>query len=457
MNIIFTSYEAVPFFKTGGLGDVAGSLPLCLSKHGVKTFLTLPKYSFIKLPGPVNKMTDISLSFDNKQDKVGIYTMDHKKGVILTLIDHPLLKDPMNYGDKVYNFTLFSFAVVEMAKYLNLNKIPVSLIHTNDWFGAFVSYFTKQQNMPVSTLFTIHNLSHKGLVKSNNSVFDGVKKEGYKSSMEVGIVYSDHVNTVSPTYAKEIVYTKIGGNYKKLLYKNRFKVTGILNGIDLEFWNPRTDQFLYTQLRSDFSKWKNENKSFLRKKFKVVSNSQVALVSFIGRLDPNQKGIDLLIKALETTLKENLYQCVILGTGDKLWARKIGALVSRYPGKVVFIDKFDEALSHQVYAASDIILIPSKFEPCGLVQMIAMRYGTLPLVRKTGGLADTVKHNINGFVFENYSATELSRTLRLALKMFKDNPEKIKKMQETAMKEDFSWDKSAKEYKKLYSRLISHR
>ena len=455
MNILFATYEASPFYQTGGLGDVAGRLPLWLAKHNITTYLTLPKYSFLKLPGIIKKATDLTVSFDNLcNEKVGLYMMEYKKGVILTLLDHKLLKDPMNNGDKVYNFAFFSKAIVEASKYLKTQNKKISLIHANDWFSAFTMYFIKMQKLPISTLFTIHNLSHKGKLNTDNATFKKVMAEGYKSSMEVGIVYSDHVNTVSPTYAREIVYTKGGGSFRKLLYAYKSKVTGILNGIGTQYWNPKTDRFLKTHLKNNVKLWKNENKKLLLKKLKLDLNKDIPLVSFIGRLDPKQKGIDLLYKALESTLKEFACQCVILGTGDQRWEKKLGSLVARFPGKVAFINRFDGKLSHEIYAGSDILIVPSKFEPCGLIQMIAMRYGALPLVRKTGGLADTVKDKVNGFVFDKYSATELTRTLRLALKMFKDNPEKAQTMIKTAMKEDFSWDKSAREYKKLYQKLL---
>lgn len=461
MKILFCSYEAAPFFKRGGLGDVAGSLPLSLAKIGIETTLILPGYEFLKLPQKPVSLGTFVINFNHQQGKVGLFKLHVSDRVNLYLLYHDLLKNlGQDEKEKIVVFTFFAKAIATL---LSLNKKEFDqfdLVHLNDWHTAavsyFVSFFDKAHQIP--TILTIHNLLYQGKIpKERLASLIGRKVEDthYEGLLELGIKYTDFITTVSPTYAKEIIRTRRGFNLRRLLFEKRDKMTGIINGIDTKRWNPATDTFISNKFDlTNFAKVKVENKLKMQKELKLKVGISEILVSFIGRLEPHQKGIDLILKMLEETVKEHSFQLVILGTGYYTWAKRIGRFVNEHPKNISFINKFDEKLSHKIYAASDIILIPSKFEPCGLIQMIAMRYGTLPLVRKTGGLADTVKDGKNGFVFESYSPTELARTLRMVLKIFREDPSKIQQMRIAAMKEDFSWDKSAREYKKLYQKVI---
>lgn len=463
MKILYCSFEASPFFKMGGLGDVAGSLPLALAKVGISVTLILPGYKFLKLPNKSESLGSFIVDFNRKQEKVFLHKMPVIRGVSLYILYHPFLSQ-FNHQEKgVAQYTFFSKAIAETLS-LNPNIYgKFDLVHLNDWHTAsvayFLSFFNKQSRLPC--ILTIHNMLYQGsLDKEKLAALIGseIKDKDYQALLGLGIRFSDYVTTVSPTYAKEIIKTRKGMNLRELLYEKRDKITGILNGIDVQKWDPQFDEMITSKYNlTNVTEGKTVNKLALQKEFKLMTNPFSVLVSFIGRLEPRQKGIDLIIKMLKELIGERNFQLVILGTGHPVWAKRIRKFVEMHPKNISFINRFDEKLSHRIYASSDLILIPSKYEPCGLVQMIAMRYGTLPLVRLTGGLVDTVKEGINGFTFKEYSATALARTLRLALKMFKENPGKIAKMRETAMKEDFSWDKSAKEYQKLYRKVIKEK
>lgn len=462
MRILYASYEVAPLFQTGGLGEVAYSLSSALAKVGIEVTLVLPWYQAVSLTKKPKEIGRFSLEFNNHKQIVGVFSLSLQKNISLYLFDHPFLKMAIEKRDKAKKFIFFSKAIVEMLTCYNRQKFGVfDILHLNDWHTAPVSFFifrlTNRNSYP-PTILTIHNLLYQGTIKKEKLINllqlkpDEINQTD--SILGIGILYADYITTVSPNYAYEITHTKLGFNLQRLLLKKRKQILGILNGIDYQKWNPKTDPAIYQKYDSQkVFPAKIHNKTALQKELKLPVNSSLPLISFIGRLEPRQKGIDLLYSLLKNMLPEKNFQFVLLGTGNPYWARKISLLVSRYHQNFAFINKFDEVLSHKIYAASDIILIPSRFEPCGLVQMIAMRYGTLPLARKTGGLSDTVKDRLNGFVIEKYSPTALARTLRLAIKMFKDNPEKIAKMRKRAMKEDFSWDKSAREYKKLYQKI----
>lgn len=462
MNILFATYEAAPFFQTGGLGEVARSLPKALANLDINITLILPKYEVLKLPQTPTKLGQFEIEFDDKKEKINIFKLPVGRRISLYLVDHPFLNEAIEKKDKAEKFILYSKAISYMVTFGDEEIFgKFDIIHLNDWHSSAVSFFLKKMDevaLTPPTILTIHNLNYQGQIDKNR-ICELLRIKRYKPNfntvMEAGITHASHITTVSPTYAKEIIHTKLGLQFQKLFYQRRNNITGILNGIDYDLWDPQTDKFSNHRFNQDnCTEGKKNNKIALQKELKLSLSELTPLVSFIGRLEPRQKGIDFILATLRTLLPERTSQFTLLGTGDLVWTKKIGNLITKYPKNIAFINRFDEKMAHKIYAASDIVLIPSKYEPCGLVQMIAMRYGTLPLVRKTGGLADTVKDGVNGFVFESYSPTALARTLRLALKLFHDNPDKIAKMRQTAMKEDFSWAKSAREYKKLYKKVI---
>lgn len=469
MNILFASYEAVPFFKKGGLGDVAGALPLALAKAGIKITLILPKYKCLYLPHKTYNVGHFQMGFVKKNETIQIMKMNIKKGVCLYLVHHPYLNEVKEDEYKEFHFLFFSKAIAAMLLQNSSIFGKFDLVHLNDWHTASVPVFLSTLTIDkktIPTILTIHNLLYQGVInKEQFTKYFGLQSSSVSDDINIlklGIKNVDFVTTVSPNYAKELTSNAKGMNLQDVLYQKRNKFTGILNGIDYDVWNPETDQFIPMRFnKNNVNKSKIENKESIQRELKLTVSANTPLVSFVGRLEPHQKGIDLICEMLGDTLSAKGsakgFQFILLGKGHNVWVKRIGSYVFKYPKRVSFINKFDEVLAHKVYAASDIILIPSKFEPCGLVQMIAMRYGTLPLVRKTGGLADTVKDLSNGFVFESYSPTALARTLRLALKLFHDNPDKIAKMRSNAMQEDFSWDKSARQYKKLYQKVIKEK
>lgn len=462
MEILFVSYEAAPFYQTGGLGEVARFLPLALAHLGIHVTLVIPYYSDVKISNIPELIDEFEIEFAGANEKVKIYEHKISDKINLLLIHNPYLSKATEKHEKAEKFILFAKSVAYIALFGDKKKYPkYDLIHLNDWHAGIVAVFMeKLKGLVVNppSILTIHNLAYQGRLEKKKLRFllNITEKEGdIGTLLEAGVHFANHITTVSPTYAKEITHSKLGYQMRWFLNSRGKNVIGILNGIDNNYWNPGTDRFIYKKFSlKNLADGKKQNKEKLIASL-GLSHKDNSLVSYIGRLEPNQKGIDLIYKAVKDLLRTVKFNVVILGKGDIRWVMKIGELVRKFPGNVYFANRFDEELSHRIYAGSDIMLIPSKYEPCGLVQMIGMRYGALPLVRETGGLADTVKDGVNGFSFKTYSPTTLERTLGLALKEFIENPDKISKMREIALKEDFSWDTSAKKYKELYNKIIT--
>ncbi len=334
MNILFASFEAVPFYKTGGLGDVAGSLPIALSKVGVTTRLILPGYEYLHLPSKKEHIADFRVIFNHKEEIVALYKMDYVRGVSLYILYHPFLIRIEHGKGKIRNIVNFAFFSKAIATMLSLNKNNLygqfDLVHLHDWHTASVAYFLslmdKQSKLP--TIVTIHNLMYQGTIEKENLaslIGAEINDPTYQSLLELGIQFSDFVTTVSPTYAKEIVKTRYGMNLGKLLYQKRDRITGILNGIDYRIWNPKNDEFIVKKYnQDDFTEGKFQNKIALQKELKLPQDSSYILISFIGRLEPKQKGIDLICKMLSEVMSEGNVQLVILGTGHRTWTRRIG-------------------------------------------------------------------------------------------------------------------------------------
>ncbi len=457
MRILFASYEAAPFYKVGGLGDVAGSLPLALSKLGIATTLVLPGYQDLRRVSAAKPMGSFRVVFDHKEETVHVLKLDYAERVSVYILQHQFLSETRS-SDEIFNFVFFSKAIAVL---ISLSKVygEYDVVHLNDWHTATVAYFLSlmDQSRP-PTILTIHNLMYQGLIsrdKLANLVSYQINDAGYQSLLELGIQFADFVTTVSPTYAKEIIKTSLGLNLRKLLVEKRNRIEGILNGIDYQIWNPKTDTRIESKYgETDFKEGKMRNKLALQKELNLYNNPLAIMISFVGRLEPRQKGIDLIFKFLTNSTHMDNLQFVILGSGNRIWVKRISELARKHARKIVFVHRFDGVLAHKLYASSDIVLVPSRYEPCGLVQMIAMKYGALPLVRATGGLLDTVQNGVNGFAFKSYDWTSLANTIRRAVDQFTSQPEKVTEMQNKALREDFSWDKSAGEYKKLYMRVI---
>ena len=486
LNILFVASEVVPFAKTGGLADVASSLPKALKelKHDVRIFM--PRYrqiddrkfvlrDVIRLQNIEIPLGGEIISFNVKSaflpgTKIQVYFLDYKP-----FFDREgLYVDPKtgkDYPDNADRFILFNKAAIEMLRILHW---PADVIHCNDWQSALVPAYLKTvyADVPfyskIRTLLTIHNVGYQGNFPPKAFAKTGLPQdmfypmgpfEFYKqfSFLKAGIYFADKINTVSPTYAKEIQQSsEYGFGMEDLLRERSKDVYGILNGVDYSDWNPSDDKYIPVNYDIKTLNKKIENKKALMRESNLPFSENVPLIGTISRL-ADQKGFDIISEAIDELMKLNL-KYVLLGTGDPKYHELFKNVQKKYPEKISIHLKFDNRLAHLIEAGSDFFLMPSKYEPCGLNQMYSLQYGTIPIVRKTGGLADTVV-NFNpetrlgtGFVFEQYSSAALIKAVKRGIAVFQDKKLWIP-LQKQAMREDFSWKTSAKEYIKLYAQL----
>ncbi|HHZ19046.1 MAG TPA: glycogen synthase GlgA [Firmicutes bacterium] len=476
MKVLFVASEGHPFIKTGGLGDVIGSLPIALNNEGVETRIVMPLYGDIPqhFKEQMRFICDLKVPVGWRKQYCGLKTTEYK-GITYYFIDNEYyFKRPGYYGyyDDAERFSFFCRAVLECLPHMDFRP---DILHCHDWQTGLVSLFKQAfyganpDYTGIRTVFTIHNLAYQGifphqilgeLLGLGYEYFTYEKLEFYDcvNYMKAGIVYSDLINTVSPTYAREIQYPFYGEKLDGLLRHKSYKLSGILNGIDTARFNPATDPALFVNYKDSLAD-KLQNKLKLQELLGFKVDADIPLLAMITRL-VRQKGLDLLAHILEELLQENI-QLVVLGTGEQQYEGFLSHMAYRYPAKMAAKIMFDETLAQRIYAGSDMFLMPSLFEPCGLGQLIAMRYGSVPIVRETGGLKDTVSYFYqdkdgnyvgNGFSFANYNAHELLFTIKKAMEVFK-NKELWAKVVHNALNSDFSWEKSAKEYIKLYKRL----
>jgi starch synthase len=490
MKIALISFEVYPFAKVGGLADVAGSLPKYLNKLGEDVFVVMPYHKKIKDNadkfGIKLVRDDIVLDKVQGSPKVGVY----KTKLPQTDIDVYFIGSSEYFNtEKIYpgeeleskNAIVFSNAVFEMMKTLNLE---VDLIHSNDWQSGLVSVYLKamyeheQIFKNVATVYTIHNLGYQGVFPPDLLEFSGLHWDlftmdrlefyGKLNFMKGGIIFSDITNTVSATYAKEIQTKEFGNKLEGVLSEKAKsgKLFGIVNGIDYEEFNSLTDKRITNNFKiesvDDEKGFENKyiNKLALQKEFNLDSGKDKLLTGVISRLFV-QKGVDLLVKAMESALEfAPDIQLIVLGTGDKEYENKLEELGKKYPGRVSINLKFDINMAQRIYSGLDIFLMPSRYEPCGLGQLIAMRYATVPIVRFTGGLADTVKEynsntkEGNGFGFSKYDSKDFMDAISRALDLFRNNKMHWNQVVYNAYTTDSSWEKSAKEYEKIYKKAI---
>lgn len=477
MKILFATWEMDPYFKKGGLGDVANELPEVLLKLGTDIRVVLPWYLTIKLKKEhLTHIGNIYVTFDGKKERVACY-----------ITAHPVSKVPVyllyhkKYFDQVTPscFPFYDMCVVQMTKQPILKWTP-DIIHCNDHHTGLIPLLLKLQgNSSIKTILTIHNLMYQGRIDVAVIPKMGISRENFKSikfttekttinMLMEGIIHADLVTTVSPTYAREIMKKEQGEGLDEVLRGKEGRVFGILNGIRKENFNYR--KFLsvrvakdikfrnYQNLHDHISGWKKAketDKNALQIKLKLKVTTKIPILSFIGRVAPQQKGIELIYDFLKE--KEPLtYQFILLGTGDKVWEEKIKMLEAVYPQMVSCNIVYNNELAHEIYAGSDFLLIPSKFEPCGLIQMLAMYNGTLPIAHKTGGLKDSISDNVNGFLFENYSSVTFSNAVKKAIHVWNSDFKKYSEMVESALESDFSWEKSANKYFDLYHKLVTN-
>ena len=476
MKLVFVTAEADPFVKTGGLGEVMGSLPAFLHKQGVDVRVILPKYSTIAdhFQKEMTHLAHFDVPVAWRQQYCGLDEMVYQ-GVHYYFIDNEYyFSRPSIYGefDDAERFAFFSRAALESL--LHIPGFKPDIIHCQDWHTALIplmlKIFYSQEPLyyPIKTLFTIHNLKYQGIF-SQEVLTDivGLGMEyftentlefhGAVNFMKAALLYADRITTVSPTYAEEIKNPYYGENLDGLLRKRQDSLTGILNGIDYEVYNPMKDPYLVMP-SSNFALAKKENKKNLQSVVGLPVRGDQALLAMVSRL-VDQKGVDLLVHVMTDILALGV-QMVILGTGDQRYEEILRYFATRYPENLAIKLEFSDKLAHEIYGGADMLLMPSRFEPCGISQMIAMRYGTVPIVRETGGLKDTVipYNNMtgvgNGFNFTNYNAHELLFAVERAVKIYQEDKVVWETIRQNALKGDFSWDRSANAYITIYESLL---
>lgn len=480
-RVLFVTSEVYPVIKTGGLADVSASLPEALCKLGNDVQILLPGYpaamAAAKATGARRKA----------QLEVGLYGVTLWKtrlpgtAVVLWLADCPALFDrPGNpyqnegghdWWDNAHRYHLFARVAAMMAlDQAGLGWVP-DVVHCNDWQSGLVPVLLENAQKRPATVFTIHNLAYQGLfsyevfqalaLPESLWRFDQLEFHGQLSFLKGGLVFSDHLTTVSPGYAREIRQPELGYGLDGLLRYRDLAFTGILNGIDTHHWDPQTDQHLDHHYSVDSLGNKRLCRSDLQQQSGLNASSDQPLLGFIGRM-VEQKGIDLLLAVLPELLKKGC-QCVILGSGMPDYEQAALDLATEYPGTLSVTLGFDEALAHRITAGVDLFIMPSRFEPCGLNQMYSMRYGTLPVVHRVGGLGDTVRDaqnvtvdSANGFTFDSPEAPALLATIERALHCFQ-RPRIWQKLQHNAMAGDFSWRDRALEYTNIYRQILAAR
>ena len=480
LKVLYVASEAVPFIKTGGLADVAGSLPKALKKQGVDIRVVMPKYGKIshEYLDKMEHVYDGEFTMAWRTKFLGIDKLE-LDGVTFYFIDNQeyfYREGFYGYGDDAERFAFFSRAALEI---LPKDDFWPDVIHTNDWHTALVNLYLRLDHIgdaryeKIKTVFTIHNLKYQGVFPKDVMAdalgldwkyFTNGDLEYYDAVnfMKGAIIYADNVTTVSRTYAQEIQYEYFGEGLDGLLRSRAADLHGITNGLDTTIYNPEKDPYLtdpFTPYDAATAlETKTNNKVALQHILDLPLERRTPIVAMVTRL-VEAKGLDLVVRVLDELLEHENMQFVLLGTGDRVYEDWFRELAWRHPTKVSTNIYFSDEMAHRIYASSSIFLMPSAYEPCGLGQLIAMRYGAIPVVRATGGLTDTViPYNKatgegNGFLFADYNAHDMMYTIKKALTIYRDLGAWTRLMK-NAMQADYSWARSSKEYKALYERLI---
>lgn len=475
MKVLFAIAEADPFIKTGGLGDVGGSLPRAINKQNGLLRVIMPKYSSIPQSFLKEMRYVISFNVDLawRRQYCGLWELIYE-GVHYYFIDNEYYfkrAGIYGYDDDGERFAFFNKAVLESL--IRMSDFRPDIIHCNDWHTALIPMMLKEyySSNPfyygMKTIFTIHNLHHQGIfakeilqdVLSLSPDSNGARNLEFHEAanyLKGALLYSDLITTVSPTYSEEILDPYYGEGLDAFLRQRKEDLCGILNGIDYEKYDPCLDPALVCHAPE--AHWKKENKLHVQMLFNLPINDQVPVLAIISRL-VEQKGLDLLSHIIRELMELDL-QIVVLGTGDYKNEETFRYFAARYPEKLGIKFLFHEEWAHKIYAGADMLLMPSRFEPCGLSQMTAMRYGTIPIVRETGGLKDSVipydgkKDTGNGFTFGPYNAHELLYTVQKAVKLYHEDQVAWQGLVHRAMETDFSWDLSAQKYLEMYGALM---
>lgn len=475
MQIVFASAECAPFVKTGGLGDVAGSLPAALVRAGAEVIVMVPKYATIKdeHKAQMEHFSDFYVSLGWRNEYCGLEKLEHD-GVTYMFIDNEryFARDyPYGFFDDGERFAFFSKAITESLQHLP-EGFECDILHCNDWQTALAPVFLREfyQGLPlydrVKTVFSIHNVAFQG--QFSDTVMEDIlgvahipaaasqlRCDACSINYMLGALhYADAITTVSPTYANEIQTPEFGEGLDGVLRERSYALQGILNGIDVAGFDPATDKRIAANYTVEDRSGKAVCKAKLQEELGLEVRDDRPLMVMVTRLT-RQKGLDLVMYALDRILAGGV-QVAVLGTGDRDYEDGLRYFQDKYPGTMAARIEFDPALSQRMYAAADMFLMPSKFEPCGLSQIIAMRYGTLPIVRETGGLKDTVQpYNEftgegTGFSFSNFNGDEMGDAVFRAARLFWDNREAWNQLVTQAMSQDFSWTRSADKYLDLY-------
>jgi starch synthase len=476
MHIAFAASECVPFSKTGGLADVVGALPRALAALGHQVSVYIPRYRQTKLTDPQTVVRSITVPFDDKYRFCSIVTAGPSTGVRFYFVDYPpyfdrdaLYGSPAgDYPDNAERFALFSRAVLEASKVLGVPHV----FHCHDWQSALVPvmlrtlYAEDPAFRDVATVFTIHNMGYQGLFPPDTlpllmlpwDLLTMSKMEffGQVNFLKGALVYSDYVTTVSKKYSQEIQTTEYGFGLEGVLRDRAATVTGILNGIDYDEWNPQTDQFIAAKYSPQDLSGKLKCKQDLLQAFGIPNvDAKVPVIGIVSRFAA-QKGFDLIAQIMDRLAREEMIM-VVLGSGDKLYEEMFQRLNKQFPNKIAAKVAFDNAIAHKIEAGADLFLMPSRYEPCGLNQMYSLKYGTVPIVRATGGLDDTIEPwdartgKGTGFKFSEYNGEALLLTIKHALLAYRD-PSSWQTLMRNGMTRDFSWGASAREYGKVYER-----
>ncbi len=479
LHVAMASPEIAPFAKTGGLGDVLGSLPKALQQLGHRVSLIMPAYRPVLRGG--FPLTDTGVRFtapvSNRQEPGSLLEGKTGSGIPVYFVraDRYFDRDYLygtvkgDYPDNAERFTFFARAILEVLK-----LDPPSILHAHDWQSALAIAFLKTQPhlypelASTRTIFTVHNLGHQGifwhldwhLLNLDWSFFTPRYLEFYGkiNFLKGGLVFADAITTVSPSYAREVKTAEQGFGLEGIFRERAASLTGILNGVDYEIWNPDTDPFIKKAYSSNNFSGKQDCKVDIQRFFHLPEDPDVPLIGMVSRLAA-QKGFDLLEEALGDLLSSRGLQFVLLGTGDGRYRKFLRKLSARHPEKIGVRIAFEESLAHRIIAGSDLFLMPSRYEPGGLTQIYSLKYGTIPIVRATGGLRDTVvEYDLkagsgNGFVFDRYDARDLLAAVDRALGLFKQQ-EDWAALIKNAMNADFSWVQSARAYFDLYHNLL---
>ncbi|MDD5128287.1 MAG: glycogen synthase GlgA [Candidatus Omnitrophica bacterium] len=458
MKIAMIASEVVPFAKTGGLADVVGALPLVLEDCGQEVIVIMPRYKCIK-EGKFKTsrvFKDVSCAVIGNNIKVFFLENDlyfNREGLYVDKNG--------DYQDNLERFAFFCRRALDLLKEIDF---PADILHLHDWQSSLVAVYLKNLYAEdrfyskMKSVLTIHNLGYQGLFAGSefgklgleNSLFSvsGLEFYGRINLLKGGIVFSDFINTVSPTYAEEIKSEELGFGLDGLLRERKDVLSGIVNGLDYYVWDPNTDNFIMHNFSVKTIEDKSFNKGDLQAICGLPVNKDIPVLGIVSRL-VEAKGLDILTQGLDELCKMDV-QLVILGMGDLQYHQILSAAQKKYPKKISLNLKFDDPLAHKIYAGSDIFLMLSKYEPCGLGQLISLHYGTIPLVFKTGGLADTINKN-NGFLLTTHNKEEFLKLLKKATAVFKDK-KKWMHLVNNAMKCNFSWEASAKKYIQLYAK-----